>query len=509
MKTLLINPPYPFSEIPIMPMGLAYIAAVLEQKGHDVEVLDLLVSRYSKEKIKHKLEQYKPDIVGLTSVTMNYPIASDIIKYCKSIDKDLITVIGGPHVTFDTVDTLTKAPWIDIIVRGEGEQTILDIVNGKKPGEIDGIAYRDKNDGIKITKERSLIQDLDELPFPAKHLFPISRYHALDVHASIITGRGCPFNCVFCVGSKMGGRRVRFRSPRLVIDEVEQALSSGFKEINFEDDSLTVNHKHLYAICDEITARGLKFNWSAFSRADTVNPEMLRRMKQTGCTWLLYGVESGNQHILDLVKKKITLDKVREGVKMAREAGISVQASFIMGLPGETKETMKQSLEFGKSLGTSYGFHVLTPFPGTEVREKSEEYGIEILTNDWLKYDCNRPITRTREASVEDVTAHLQIYFHELKQYMAALSKESDAGDGEFARTKRRRQLAAALLKEDVIESVGPVKSETKPVEGLTAKLAELVPYSQNQIKEGITDWVERGLLKYDKRDGHLFWRWS
>jgi len=274
MKTLLINPPYPFSEIPIMPMGLAYIAAVLEHKGHEVEILDLLVSRYSKEKIKRKLEQYKPDIVGLTSVTMNYPIASEIIKYCKSIDKDILTVIGGPHVTFATIETLTEAPWIDIIIRGEGEQTILDIVNGKKPAEIDGIAYRDKNDGIKINNERSLIQDLDELPFPAKHLFPVSRYHALDVHASIITGRGCPFNCIFCVGSKMGGRRVRFRNPKLVIDEVEQALASGFKEINFEDDSLTVSHKHLYAICDEIMARGLKLHWSAFSRADTVNPEM-------------------------------------------------------------------------------------------------------------------------------------------------------------------------------------------------------------------------------------------
>jgi anaerobic magnesium-protoporphyrin IX monomethyl ester cyclase len=509
MKALLINPPYPFSEIPIMPMGLAYIAAVLEHHGHEVEVLDLLVSKYSKEKVKQKLEQYKPDIVGLTSVTMNYPIASDIIRYCKSVDKDIITVIGGPHVTFATAETLTEAPWIDIVVRGEGEQTILDIVNGKKLASIDGIAYRDDSGAINITNERAFIQNLDELPFPAKHLFPISRYHALDVHASIITGRGCPFNCIFCVGSKMGGRRVRFRNPRLVIDEVEQALASGFREINFEDDLLTLNHKHVYAICDEIMARRLKFNWSAFSRADTVNPEMLRRMKQAGCTWLLYGVESGNQSILDLVKKKITLEKIREGVRMAREAGISVQASFIMGLPGETKETLKQSLEFGKSLGTSYGYHVLTPFPGTEVREKAAEYGIEILTNDWLKYDCNRPITRTREASPEDVTAHLQLYFQELKQYMTALAKESDSSDGEFARTKRRHQLAAALLKEDIIENVGPVKAESKPVEGLTARLAKLVPYPETQIREGLTRWVETGLLKYESRDGYLIWRWS
>ena len=509
MRTLLVNPPYPFSEIPIMPMGLSYLGSVLEHSGHEVQILDLLVSRYSKEKIKNKLDEYQPDIVGVTSVTLNYPIASDILKYAKSLDKDIITIIGGPHVTFAPVETLTEAPWIDVVVKGEGEMTMLDIVSGKKLADIDGIAYRDKSDGIKQTRERRLIEDLDELPPPAKHLFPLSRYLALDVHASILTGRGCPFNCIFCVGSKMGGRRVRYRNPKLIVDEVEQALSSGFTEVNFEDDHLTINHKHLNAICDEIMARGLKFNWSAFSRVDTVNSEILRKMKQAGCTWLLYGVESGNQEILDTIKKKITLQKVKDAVDMAKEAGIGILASFIVGLPGETVETLRQTMQFAQGLGTSYGFNVLSPFPGTEVREKAAQYGVEILTNDWTKYDCNRPVTRTKDAGPKEINAFLQQYFEGLNKYLTQLEKESRASQGESAKGKRHSPLSIAISKGDVIESLTMMEPEGNPVEALVSKVAELVPYSRQQVKEDITKWVDKGLLKYTVKDGHLVWDWT
>jgi radical SAM superfamily enzyme YgiQ (UPF0313 family) len=509
MRTLLINPPYPFSEIPIMPMGLSYIAAVLEQNGYEVQILDLLVSRYSKEKIRTKIEEYKPDIVGVTSVTLNYPVASETLKYTKSVNKDIVTIIGGPHVTFASVETLTEAPWIDIVVRGEGERTILDIVKGMKLVDIAGISYRDKKNGIKQNSERSLIENLDELPFPAKHLFPISRYHALDVHASILTGRGCPFNCIFCVGSKMGGRRVRYRNPRLIIDEVEQALASGFKEINFEDDHLTLNHKHLNALCDEIMTRGLKFNWSAFSRVDTVNSEILHRMKQAGCTWLLYGIESGNQEILDIIKKKITLAKIKDAVEMAKEAGIGILASFILGLPGETPETMNKSLEFAHGLGASYGFHVLSPFPGTEVREKAKDFGIEILTNDWTKYDCNRPVSRTKGAGPEEINAFLQHYFEGLNKYLAYLEAERQSSQEKSGKAIKRGPLAVAILKGDVIESLGSMKLESDPVGSLVTKLTELVPYSRQQVKEDITKWVQDGLLKYTITDGHLVWAWS
>jgi radical SAM superfamily enzyme YgiQ (UPF0313 family) len=511
MRTLLINPPYPFVEVPIMPMGLLYLAGVLEHNRKEVQILDLLVTKFSKEKIKSKIEGYKPDIVGVTCVTMNYPAASDILKYCKSLDKNIITIIGGPHVTFATAETLAEAPWIDIVVRGEGESTMMDIVKGRKLADIDGIAYRDKNGSVKLTRERRLIENLDELPLPARHLFQLSRYHALDVHASLITGRGCPFNCIFCVGSKMGGRRVRYRNPKLVVDEIEQALTVyGFNKVNFEDDLLTLNHKHLYAICDEIIARGLKFNWSAFSRVDTVNPDMLRKMKESGCTNVLYGIESGNQQILDTAKKKITLDKVRESVKMAKDAGIQVMASFIVGLPGETRETLKQSVQFAQGLEVPYGFHVLSPFPGTEVREKASEYGIEILTNNWVKYDCNTAVTRTKEAGPKEIYQTIKEYNDLIKRVLNYLEEQGTLDlHGESTKTRRRSPLAVALLKSDVIENMGMTKLDNNPVDGLIDKVAELMPYSHRQISDNITSWVKQGFLKYTVKDGHAIWEWS
>ena len=488
-------------------MGLLMVGAVLERSGHEVQVLDLLVSRYSTEKIKDKITEYQPDIIGTTSVTLNYAVASDILKYCKAVNKDIITVIGGPHVTFTPVETLTDAPWIDVVVRGEGEQTILDIVSGKKLADVDGIAYRDKKGGINLTKERRLTENLDELPPPARHLFPLSRYHALDTSCTVITSRGCPFSCIFCVGSRMGGRRMRYRNPKLVLDEIEQGLALGFQEVDIEDDQLTVNHKHLFAICDGMMERGMKFKWRAFSRVDTVNMEVLRKMKQAGCVGLLYGVESGNQEILDRIKKKITLDKVREAAKMANAVGIDVQATFILGLPGETRETLSQTLDFAQGLDVFYGVHVLSPFPGTEVREKAGEYGIEILTSDWSKYDCNRAVTRTKDVGPEEIAALLYRYYRGLR-----LTPDDLAGiksNHSEEREKRRSPLVWAILHGDVIESLGKIKADDDPVESLVRKLAEIVPYPVAQIKENVVKWVKGGLLKYETRDGRLACRWS
>ena len=508
MKILLINPPYAFSEVPIMPLGPAYIAAVLGEQGYEVNVLDLLVSRYSRDKIRKKLEEFRPDIVGVTSVTMNYPVASEILRYCKSVDGDIKTVIGGPHVTFCPVETLNEAPWIDIVVRREGEQTMLDIAGGKKLEEIAGIAFRADDNEVSMTGERDLLQNLDDIPLPARHLFPLSRYHALDVHASIIAGRGCPFSCIFCVGSKMGGRRARYRNPKLVVDEVEQVLDYGFKEVNFEDDLLTLNHRHLYAICDEIINRGLKFNWSVFSRADTVNLELLRRMKEAGCNWMLYGVESGNQRILDTAKKKITLDKIREGVRLGQEAGINILASFIIGLPGETVETLKETNRFAQELGVSYGFNVLSPFPGTEVRERADEYGIEILTNDWSKYDANRPVTRTAGAGPKEINETLQRYYRRIKLLFAEIEKMNEGDLVEAMRPRGHSTLAWTLLHGDVIESLGMMEPSGEPVVSLASRVAGLVSYPPDEVSESIERWVDQGLLKHETRNGHLVWRW-
>ena len=477
MGTLLINPPYPLTEWPNMPLGLSYIAAVLEKNGFEVKVLDFLVSQYSEEKLHRHMAEFRPEVVGVTAVTMNYPMSSDILRLCKRFDENVITVIGGPHVTFCAQQTLKEAPWIDIVVRGEGEYTMLDIVSGKELPGIEGVVFR-KEDGMMITSSRPWIENLDELPFPARHLFPLSKYRAFSAGGSLITGRGCPFNCIFCLGHRMTGRRVRLRNPKLVVDEMQLVLELGFKEIHVEDDLLTLNHPHVHAICDEIVNRGLKIKWSAFSRVDTVNRQLLRKMKQAGCFDLVYGVESGNQEILDRAKKKITLKKVREAVALTKEMGMKAFASFILGLPGETKDTMRQSYDFVRQLGTPYTFHVLAPFPGTEVREKAEEYGITVLTDEWSKYDANRVVTATPGAGPREVTETLRQHYSDIRRYHSYQKTQARKGklnDAEMqeVRLRSERRFVWSLLKNDRIENLGPLEIGENLTKDLALRLAE------------------------------------
>ena len=513
MRTLLINPPYPLTESPIMPLGLSYIAAVLEKNGFEVKVLDLLVSQYSEEKLYRYMAEFRPEVVGATAVTMNYPISASILRLCKRYDENVITVIGGPHVTFCAEQTLREAPWIDIVVRGEGEYTMLDIVSGKKLPEIEGLVFR-KEDGMVITSNRPWIENLDELPLPARHLFPLSKYSAFGAGGSLITGRGCPFNCIFCLGHRMTGRRVRLRNPKLVVDEMQLVQELGFKEIYVEDDLLTLNHAHVHAICDEIVNRGLKIKWNAFSRVDTVNRELLRKMKQAGCFGLLYGVESGNQEILDRAKKKITLEKVRQAVALAKEMGMKAVASFIIGLPGETRDTMRQSYDFARQLGTPYGFHVLAPFPGTELREKAEEYGITVLTDEWSKYDANRAVTATPDAGAREVTEILRQYYDDVRRYMTyqkTQAREGKLSDAEMreVRLRSERRFVWSLLKNDCIESLGPLEIGESLTKDLALRLAERFSLPLHQAEEQVMRLEAEGLLVPQVADTHVLWSWS
>ena len=513
MRTLLINPPYPLTESPTMPLGLSYIAAVLESNGFEVKVLDLLVSQYSEEKLYREMAEVGPEVVGVTAVTMDYPISSNILRVCKRFDENVITVIGGPHVTFCAEQTLREAPWIDIVVRGEGEYTMLDIVRGKKLPEIEGLVFR-KGDGLVITSDRPWIENLDELPFPARHLFPLSKYRAFSAGGGLITGRGCPFNCIFCSGHRMTGRRVRLRNPKLVVHEMQLVQEMGFKEIHIEDDLLTLNHAHVYAICDEILNRGLKIRWSAFSRVDTVNRELLGKMKQAGCFGLVYGVESGNQEILDRAKKKITLEKVRQAVALTKEMGMTASASFILGLPGETMDTMRQSYDFARQLGTPCGFHVLAPFPGTEVREKAKEYGISVLTDEWSKYDANRAVTATPDAGPREVTEILRQYYNDIRRYISyqkAQAREGNLSDAEMREVSLRseRRFVWGLLKNDCIENLGPVEVGESPTKDLALRLAQGLSLPPHQAEEQVMRLEAEGLLVPQVVDRHVLWSWS
>ena len=435
MRVLLINVPYPFNEWPTLPLGLCYIAGVLERESYEVEILDLLISKFSLGKVADRMREFKPEIVGAGPVTMNYPTALRVLKVCKEFGAT--TVIGGPHVTFYDREALSEAPFVDIVVRGEGEYTFLDIVRGRDPSSIDGITYREDGE-IRRNPDRELIRNLDELPFPARHLVPLSKYRAFKAGCDMITGRGCPYSCTFCVGHRILGRKTRFRDIGACVDEFEEIVHGlGFKRVNIVDDTLTVNHKRIFRFCDEILERGIRAGWTAFSRVDTVTRELLVRMKEAGCCFICYGVESGNQRILDLAKKRITLEKIRSAIALTNEVGIDSLSSFILGLPGETKETIRETFEFGKSLGNKYAFHVLAPYPGTEVRMRAEELGLRILNNDWLRYDANQAVTETGDVSAEYINRVIREFNDSIEAAMER--KEELKRQGNSAGRMRRK----------------------------------------------------------------------
>jgi anaerobic magnesium-protoporphyrin IX monomethyl ester cyclase len=432
MRVLLINPPYPFEESPTPPFGLISLAAYLLEQGVEVRIEDYIVQPYGRERIRAVLEEYRPRVVGSTAVTMNVKAALRILGEYKEENPELVTVIGGPHVSFDADNILLRNRQVDYIVRGEGEITFTELLGrlneGKAADGVAGISYR-ANGGVTHAPDRPLIPDINILPQPARHLVSLSKYRALGFPINMVTSRGCPNKCIFCVGSRMVGRKVRHFDVERVVDEFETLSKMKFFQINVVDDLFTTNKKRCMAICDEIIRRGIKHRWVAFARVDTVSRDLLVRMKEAGCTTLCFGVESGNQEILDAVKKNITLEKAREAVALCNEVGMEPMTSYILGLPGDSYETVKRTMQFARNLSPMYGFHILAPFPGTEVREKANEYGITILTDDWDLYDANQSVSGTGLIPPEEIDRLVREFNSGINRYVTSLGQKKQRGE--------------------------------------------------------------------------------
>ncbi len=432
MKVLLINPPYPFEESPTPPFGLISLAAYLLREGVEVRIEDYITQPYSRERVRKVLNEYNPDVVGSTAVTMNVKGGLRILKDYKEERPGIVTVMGGPHVTFDADNILMDNSFVDFIVRGEGEITFTEMLRalGEKASmkSVQGISMRDGGN-VFHTENRPLIEDINILPYPARHLVQLSKYRAMGFPINMVTSRGCPHKCIFCVGSRMVGRKVRYFDVERVVDEFEMLSKMGFKQINVVDDLFTANKKRCMAICDEIIRRGITIPWGAFARVDTVSKELLESLKAAGCNVLCFGIESGNQEILDTIKKNITLEKCRAAVALCKEVGIDPMTSYIMGLPGETPETVRKSLEFAKALSSNYGFHILSPFPGTEVRDKCAEYGLRILTSDWDKYDANQSVAETECMPHEEIDRIVNEFNSGIIRYVEGLGGRKKNGE--------------------------------------------------------------------------------
>ena len=519
MRVLLMSTPYPLEENPLPPLSLAYLAAALRQEGVEVRILDHLVSMYSPSKLRRHLAEFRPHMVGATCVTLNYPIASRIMKVCKEFDPGIITMLGGPHATFAIKETLLRARWIDLLVIGEGERTLTELVKTLEKGDdihqVRGIAFR-HGDRVVKTEPRPLIENLDELPFPARDLLPLSKYKALNTPCTVITSRGCPFKCIFCSGPRVFGRRVRFRDPDLVVDEIEQLNKEfGYKKINIVDDTFTLNKRHAKAVCERIIKRNLNIEWNVFARADTVTEDLLDIMKQAGCQWLLYGAESGNPEILKTIKKGTTPEIIRNGTRLATQAGINVFNSFIFGLPGETPQTARQSIDFAQELdreyGSKYGFHILSPLPGTELYDSPENYGLRILTRDWAKYDANRPVTEQANMSPEQVLEFAAEYDRAVTYAMDDIERRAAQGDPacvEQMRNKASVEFTWKLLKHDVIERLGHMKDGADSILQLAKNISKKLDAPPEEAEREVRRLVHAGLLVSETAKGGLQWQW-
>jgi anaerobic magnesium-protoporphyrin IX monomethyl ester cyclase len=525
MRVLLINPYYPISETPSPPLGLAYLASALIETGAEVEILDLVVVPYSRSMLKKMIERFRPRIAGITAVTMTFDNAIKVIKDVKQINSNILTVMGGPHVSFCARETLDTYPELDVIVLGEGERTIVELssaVNNSRIWQgVDGIAYR-RGEEIQFNKKRHPIEDLDDLPVPARQLLPLGRYKALGMPVTLTTSRGCPFKCIFCVGRKMVGAKVRYRSPDKIVDELEYLSTLNFHQINIADDLFTANENHCLAVCDEIIKRDLKLRWTSFARVDTVSEAVLAKMKAAGCSAVSFGIESANRQILKTIKKGITPEQVVAAVDMCRKSGITPHASFILGLPGETPATIKESMDFGeqlKKLGLSFGFHLLAPFPGTEVREQSDQYGIEILTNDWSQYHANRAIVQTPAVNRQMLDKIVIEWEDEYNQLLADIKKRmqrQDASEEEEQQVTNLERIVLVydLMMKGAIEQNGSWHHEGRPpstgdsLKILSNRINPMIDAEPMLLYATLDQVLKQGCLNYTEIDGNTQWHW-
>lgn len=491
MRVLLVNPYYPLSETPSPPLGLASIGSVLEQHGIEVRILDFVVFPYSYKFLEQVCNDYAPDIVGATSVTMTFHHAIRIIQDAKAINPDIITVMGGPHTSFQWKETMALYPDLDIIAIGEADDTLVHIIRALEKNnlrDVRGIVYRNGS-GFEPT-DRKGFMDMGGLPIPARHLLPLGRYRSLGMPVSMTTSRGCPYQCIFCVGRKMVGSKIRYRNSDTVADEMNYLDSLGFHQINIADDLFTANKRHCRSICRGLIRKDIKTRWTSFARVDTISPALLDTMKEAGCRALSFGIETANAKILKTIRKGINQNQVIDAVKLCVKAGIEPHASFILGLPGETPDTLEETIEFTKKLkdlGLYSGFHLLAPFPGTRIRTHRNRYDIKILTHDWSQYHANRAVVETEKVDRHTLDHMIQSWEDDYHTYLSEIKKKMEQGEASREESSQiesldRIALIYDLMMGEALERTGSWKwpgDSVDQTEQLGLLVKKVKPYSR------------------------------
>lgn len=405
MKTLVLIPPSKISKniardlvygcwckgkriagVQFPPLSIISIATVLRHAGFSVDLLDALGLQISIEEVQKKISSYQAVIILTSTMTINED--ANMLALLKKVHPNLVTIAFGGHVTSEPESSLQRKS-IDIVVRREAEYIIRDLIqvlhDEKKWRAIQGISYRDTQGNIIHNEPYPMIQNLDELPFPDRSLLPKNIHYFNPIvkrtpYTTMFTSRGCPGLCTFCSSPTFYSRKIRFRSVESVIKEMEEVATLGYKEIFFRDEIFTVYRKRIFDICKGIQERKLNLTWICSSRINTIDEEMMCAMKDAGCHMIRFGVESGVQKLLDNIKKGIKIEDTRKVFAIAKKVGIDTYAHMMIGVPGETKETLKTTLQFVKEIDpTVVTFGICTPYPGTdlfkELRQHYPEFG--------------------------------------------------------------------------------------------------------------------------------------
>jgi anaerobic magnesium-protoporphyrin IX monomethyl ester cyclase len=391
------------------PLGLAYVGAVLEDDGIEVEIVDMHAERMTVAELQNHITSFQPDIVGIGILTPTFYRAIEETQAIKEVDPQITTVFGGVHPSFMYEETLQNYPCVDMVVIGEGEYTMRELVRALDTGQplesVKGIAYRKST--ICKTEKRPLVQNLDELPIPARHLFHMDMYPSYR-RGSISTSRGCPFRCIFCSASAFNGHKVRYHSVERILQEIEQLQDTfGCNEISFNDDLFAFDAQRVIQVCQEMKERDLNIKWGCNARIDSITPELLETMRDAGCTTILFGAESFSQKVLDAIGKHSKAEDTKRALKWARDAGILCQITLVLGLPGEDDETFKETLSFLEEFESKAAWaFFLSPYPGTEIFSNPDKFGITILNRKWDRYGDFEPLTETPTISVEKQREH-------------------------------------------------------------------------------------------------------